>query len=120
MLFLMMPSFCLKNASGPNDIADVVGHIRSYIWSTDRHTALAPLAVLLQLRKNRSQLEAQGLPHKINNIRLQLNPYQCITLCLYIQPLPDLNYVCIPSLFLGASRQSMTNLQNRTTFMSRD
>ena len=42
VLFLMVPSFCLKNASGPNDVADVVGHIRSYIWSTDRYTALAP------------------------------------------------------------------------------
>ena len=43
MLFLMVPSFCLKNATGPNDVADVVGHIRSYIWSTDRYTALAPI-----------------------------------------------------------------------------
>ena len=42
MLFLMVPSFCLKHSSGPNDVADVVGHIRSYIWSTDRYTALAP------------------------------------------------------------------------------
>ena len=50
MLFLMVPSFCLKNASasgqsGPNDVADVVGHIRSYIWSTDRYTALAASTV---------------------------------------------------------------------------
>ena len=36
------PPFCLKNASGPNDVADVVGHIRSYVWSMDRYTALAP------------------------------------------------------------------------------
>ena len=46
MLFLMVPSFCLKNASGPNDVADVVGHIRSYIWSTDRYTALAPMKLI--------------------------------------------------------------------------
>ena len=46
MLFLMVPSFCLKNASGPNDVADVVGHIRSYIWSTDRYTGLAPGEIL--------------------------------------------------------------------------
>ena len=46
MLFLMVPSFCLKNASGPNDVADVVGYIRSYIWSTYRYTALAPGEIL--------------------------------------------------------------------------